>query len=371
MLSSSAIIAFPRRLISSACVATVIPRNSYPSSFLVKNGKRMFSSKKAVVKRLGTLRVVGPDGVGLLAASTQVLNHHGCNILKSEQWTDTRENMHFQRVSFHYNGVANDNGDVDNNDTDENNNNNNNNNIVDKIACEQDLMDLFRNTPTLKALWDWRDRRKKIGILVSKYDHCLWEILLRHKARELDADISVVISNHETLRPVAETFGIPYHVISPTISSATASSSSSSSATSSILPPHEIQQLELLKDVDVVILARYMQVLSSEFLEQFQKDGIINIHHSFLPAFLGGSPHRQAHERGVKLIGATAHFATSVLDDGPIIEQDVINCSHRDSVQQLVKKGRVLERNVLLKAIEAHLDDRIIVHGNRCVVFGD
>ncbi|OEU15857.1 formyltetrahydrofolate deformylase [Fragilariopsis cylindrus CCMP1102] len=292
----------------------------------------MFSSN-AVVKRLGTLRVVGPDGVGLLAASTQVLNHHGCNILKSEQWTDTRENICFQRVSFHYNGVAN------------------------------DLMDLHRKTPTLKALWDWRDRRKKIGILVSKYDHCLWELLLRHKARELDADISVVISNHETLRPVAETFGIPYHVISPTKVSAT--------ETSSILPHHEVQQLELLKDVDVVILARYMQVLSSEFLKQFPKDGIINIHHSFLPAFLGGSPHRQAHERGVKLIGATAHFTTEVLDDGPIIEQDVINCSHRDSVQQLVKKGRVLERNVLLKAIEAHLDDRIIVHGNRCVVFGD
>jgi formyltetrahydrofolate deformylase len=372
MLSSSAIVAFPRRLTSSAlrAAAAAIPRNSYTSSFLV-NRKCMFSSN-AVIKRLGTLRVVGPDGVGLLAASTQVLNNHRCNILKSEQWTDTRENICFQRVSFHYNGVAN--GDGDDNNEDNNcshNNNNNNNSIVDKIACEQDLMDLFRKTPTLKALWNWRDRRKKIGILVSKYDHCLWELLLRHKARELDADLSIVISNHETLRPVAETFGIPYHVISPTKASAT--ETATETETSSILPHHEVQQLELLKyvDVDVVILARYMQVLSSEFLKQFPKDGIINIHHSFLPAFLGGSPHRQAHERGVKLIGATAHYTTEVLDDGPIIEQDVINCSHRDSVQQLVKKGRVLERNVLLKAIEAHLDDRIIVHGNRCVVFGD
>ena len=365
MLSSSAIVAFPRRLTSSAFRASsasaAATSNSYTSSFLV-NRKCMFSSN-AVVKRLGTLRVVGPDGVGLLAASTQVLNHHGCNILKCEQWTDTRENICFQRVSFHYNGVANGDGD-DSNENSNGNNNNSNNSIVDKTACEQDLMDLHRKTPTLKALWDWRDRRKKIGILVSKYDHCLWELLLRHKARELDADISVVISNHETLRPVAETFGIPYHVISPTKVSAT-------DETSSTLPHHEVQQLELLKDVDVVVLARYMQVLSSEFLKQFPKDGIINIHHSFLPAFLGGSPHRQAHERGVKLIGATAHFTTEVLDDGPIIEQDVINCSHRDSVQQLVKKGRVLERNVLLKAIEAHLDDRIIVHGNRCVVFGD
>jgi len=207
----------------------------------------------------------------------------------------------------------------------------------------------------LQALWDWRDRRKKLGILVSKYDHCLWELLLRHKARELDADIEVVVSNHETLRPVAETFGIPYHV-TPTHDDKSI---------------HEAQQLELLKNVDLVVLARYMQVLSQDFLDQFPADGIINIHHSFLPAFTGGSPYHRAHERGVKLIGATAHYTTQVLDDGPIIEQDVAVVSHRDSVKQLMKKGRVLERNVLLKAIEAHLDDRVIVHGNRCVVFGD
>ena len=284
---------------------------------------------------LGTLRVIGPDRHGILAACTKVLNHHGCNIVKHEQWTDTLQNMFFQRVSFHYNG----NGD---------------NAAVDKEACEQHLQDLFPSDD-LHALWDWRDRRKKLGILVSKYDHCLWELLLRHKARELDADISVVVSNHETLRPVSETFGIPYHV-TPTHDDKSI---------------HEAQQLELLKDVDLVVLARYMQVLSQDFLDQFPPDGIINIHHSFLPAFTGGSPYHRAYERGVKLIGATAHYTTQVLDDGPIIEQDVAMVSHRDSVKQLMKKGRVLERNVLLKAIEAHLDDRVIVHGNRCVVFGD
>ena len=277
---------------------------------------------------------------GILAACTKVLNQHGCNIVKNEQWTDTRQNMFFQRVSFHYN-----------NDQDKGTN---------KDRCEQDLKEFFPSE-NLQALWNWRDRKKKLGILVSKYDHCLWELLLRHKARELDADIQVVISNHETLRPLADTFGIPYHVTPVP----------SGQASDEELPPHEVQQLELLQDVDVVVLARYMQILSPAFLKQFPPDGIINIHHSFLPAFSGGSPYHQAHERGVKLIGATAHYTTEVLDDGPIIEQDVTMVSHRDSVKQLMKKGRVLERNVLLKAIEAHLDDRVIVHGNRCVVFGD
>eukprot|EP00536_Pseudo-nitzschia_multiseries_P003762 jgi/Psemu1/295325/fgenesh1_pm.59_\ len=314
---------------------------------------------------VGTLRLVGPDCHGILAACTKVLNRHNCNIVKHEQWTDTGQNMFFSRVSFQYNNEG---GGIDGSSS------NGNSDPVDKIACEKDLNDLFPSNE-LKALWDWRDRRKKLGILVSKYDHCLWELLLRHKARELDADIEVVISNHETLRPVSETFGIPYHVtpISKTNSKTVATTAQNTGATTtkSSLPSHESRQLELLKDVDVVILARYMQILSPEFLNHFPPDGIINIHHSFLPAFIGSSPYQQAHERGVKLIGATAHYTTEELDDGPIIEQDVINVSHRDSAKQLMKKGRVLERNVLLRAIEAHLDDRIIVHGNRCVVFGD
>ena len=157
------------------------------------------------------------------------------------------------------------------------------------------------------------------------------------------------------MRHVVDTFHLPYHVTPITPETKT---------------EQEARQLELLKNVDLVILARYMQVLSGHFLSHFPEN-IINIHHSFLPAFMGGKPYHRAHERGVKLIGATAHYATSDLDEGPIIEQDVIQVSHRDEVQDMLRKGRILERNVLLRALEAHLDDRVIVYKNRCVVFGD
>jgi formyltetrahydrofolate deformylase len=335
-----------RRLVlptaSTAAAATAAAATIRPLATNTESNHNIHQTNRP---KLGTLRVSGPDKHGILASCTRVLNHHGCNIVKHEQWTDNKQNMFFQRVSFHY--------DKNNDETEA---------TIDKATCEKHLNELLA-CEDLKALWDWGDRRKKVGILVSKYDHCLWELLLRHKARELDADIEVVISNHETLRPVAETFGIPYRV--------TPVSKPSGTVEAGTLPLHEQQQLELLQDVDVVVLARYMQILSPKFLNQFPPDGIINIHHSFLPAFSGGSPYHQAHERGVKLIGATAHYTTQVLDDGPIIEQDVVGVSHRDSVKQLIKKGRVLERTVLLRAIEAHLDNRILLHGNRCVVFGD
>ena len=279
--------------------------------------------------RLGTLRVFGPDSHGILAACTQLLNRHGCNIIKSEEWTDRRENMFFLRTAFSYESP-------------------------DKVACQEELSEICKPF-NLENTLNWRDRRKKIGIMVSKYDHCLWELLLRHSAHELDMDIEVVISNHEKLRSVADTFQIPFHV---------------TPITPETKIEQEAKQLELLKNADIVILARYMQVLSENFLNHFPNQ-IINIHHSFLPAFMGGRPHYHAWERGVKLIGATAHYATLDLDDGPIIEQDVIQVSHRDEVKDMLRKGRILERNVLLKALEAHLDDRVIVYKNRCVVFSD
>jgi formyltetrahydrofolate deformylase len=283
----------------------------------------------ALSSRLGTLRVFGPDSNGIVAACTKLLNRFECNIVKSEQWTDRAECMFFQRIAFSYDSP-------------------------DKQACQQELLDICKPFQ-LESCLNWRDRKKKIGIMVSKYDHCLWELLLRHSANELDMDIELVISNHEKLRSVADTFQIPYHVIP---------------ITRETKAEQEAKQLELLKNVDVVVLARYMQVLSGNFLNHFP-DRIINIHHSFLPAFMGGKPYQQAWERGVKLIGATAHYATLDLDDGPIIEQDVIQVSHRDEVSDMLRKGRILERNVLLKALEAHLDDRVIVYKNRCVVFGD
>lgn len=293
----------------------------------------------AAKSRVGTLRVFGPDSHGIVAACTQLLGRYDCNILKSEQWTDPQDNMFFQRIAFSY----------ENDDECAQTLSNK------KQACQEELLDIC--TPfQLESRLNWRDRKKKIGIMVSKYDHCLWELLLRHSAQELDMDIEVVISNHEALRPVVETFNLPYHVIEP--------------ITLENKEAQEAKQLELLKNVDVVVLARYMQVLSENFLNQFP-DQIINIHHSFLPAFMGRKPYHRAWERGVKLIGATAHYATLALDDGPIIEQDVIQVTHRDEVKDLLRKGRILERNVLLKALEAHLDDRVIVHKNRCVVFGD
>ena len=196
-----------------------------------------------------------------------------------------------------------------------------------------------------------------MAIFVSKYDHCMWELLLRHRAGELTCDIEHIISNHEDLRHVADTFHVPYSVFP---------------ITKETKLDQEQKQLQLLNEhhIDLVVLARYMQVLSPHFIDSFP-NGIINIHHSFLPAFRGGSPYHRAHERGVKLIGATAHYATVDLDEGPIIEQDIMRVSHRDDVQDLIRKGRTLEKTVLVSAVKAHLDDRIIVHRNKCIVFGE
>jgi len=241
----------------------------------------------------------------------------------------TREDLFFQRICFDYLGT-------------------------DAQACQAELDEMSKSF-RLKSQLNWRERKAKVGIMVSKYDHCLWELLLRHSAQELDMDIECVISNHEDLAPVANTFSVPYHVLPITPENKRA---------------QEEKQLELFQNVDVVVLARYMQVLTPHFLEYFP-NRIINIHHSFLPAFSGGRPYHNAYERGVKLIGATAHYATATLDEGPILTQDVIPVSHRDSIADMMRKGRILERNVLCQALEAHLDDRVIVYQNKCVVFGD
>jgi formyltetrahydrofolate deformylase len=348
-------------------------------------------------KKLGTLRVFGMDGHGIVAACTDVLGRHGANIVRSEHWTDTSRHLFFQRLAFQYDPRH-----------------------VDRDACRGELSERLavashprqqqeqqsQTSQPLEAHWNWRDRCQRVGIMVSKQDHCLWELLLRHSAHELDMDVAVVISNHDDLRHVADTFGIPFHSCSGSSHndhhhhhSSSSSPSPSPSATTTtmessdpysdensnknytagnpndewIRTDREARQLRWLKDanVDVVVLARYMQVLSPNFLSHFPPWGVINIHHSFLPAFLGGHPYHRAHERGVKLVGATAHYVTEHLDDGPIIGQDVIAVSHRDGLHRMMKKGRILERNVLLGALEAHLDDRIIVHENRCIVFGD
>ena len=194
----------------------------------------------------------------------------------------------------------------------------------------------------------------RIAIWVSRQDHCLFDLIWRQRAKEFTAEIPLIISNHPDLKVVADQFGIDFHHIPITKDNKL---------------EQEAKQLELLRQykIDLVVLAKYMQIVSADFINQFPQ--IINIHHSFLPAFVGANPYHRAFERGVKIIGATAHYATADLDAGPIIEQDVVRVSHRDEVDDLVRKGKDLERVVLARAVRLHLQNRVLVYGNRTVVF--
>jgi len=207
------------------------------------------------------------------------------------------------------------------------------------------------------ATWQikFTSRKQRIAIFVSKLDHCLQEILWRQRSGEFDAEIRLVLSNHEDLRPLAELHQIPYAVFP---------------ITNENRMEQEGRELSLLKDlgIDTIVLARYMQVLSASFVDQYPNQ-IINIHHSFLPAFAGRDPYRQAYDRGVKIIGATSHYVTKDLDQGPIIEQDIIRISHKDGVSDLVRKGRDLERLILARALYYHVQHRILVHGQKTIVF--
>jgi formyltetrahydrofolate deformylase len=284
-----------------------------------------------VTSSLATLLVSCPDRRGIVAALAQVLYGHGANILDSDQHTDAEAGLFFQRLRFDLAEL-----------------------MTDRVALERSIQELAERFAMRYRLL-YAARRKRLAIFVSKYDHCLYDLLLRQRAGELAADVAAVVSNHPDLASVAGQFGVAFHVFEKAPDTKRA---------------QEQRELELLAelDVDLVILARYMQVVSSEFCEAFS-ERLINIHHSFLPAFVGGKPYHQAYARGVKLIGATAHYATPVLDQGPIIEQDVVRASHRDAVEDLVRKGRDLEKVVLARAVRSHLDDRVLVYGNKTVVF--
>ena len=198
-------------------------------------------------------------------------------------------------------------------------------------------------------------RRKRVVILVSKQEHCLYDLLARWQSKELDVDIPCVISNHEAHRKVVEAHGIPFHFIPVTPETKTAAY-------------RRMEAIFRAEQADLIVLARYMQVLDEQTCRDFA-GRIINIHHSFLPSFAGAKPYHQAHRRGVKLIGATCHFGTPELDEGPIIEQDVIRISHRDQVEDLIQKGRDMEKAVLSRALMWHLEHRILGYGNKTVVF--
>jgi formyltetrahydrofolate deformylase len=280
---------------------------------------------------LATLLVSCPDRRGIVAALAQLLYGHGANIVDADQHTDGAAGQFFQRIRF------------------------------DLAQMHTDRATLERAIAEVAGRFEmrWRiaygDRVKRVAIFVSRYDHCLYDLLLRHRAGELACEIPLVVSNHPDLKPVAEQFGVAYQVFPVSPESKREQEEG------------EIERLAEL-GIDLLVLARYMQVLSPDFVARYP-GRIINIHHSFLPAFMGSRPYHQAHARGVKLIGATAHYATSDLDEGPIIDQDVARCSHRDSVEDLVRKGRDLEKVVLARAVRWHLDDRVLVYGNKTVVF--
>ncbi|MEX2032071.1 MAG: formyltetrahydrofolate deformylase [Dehalococcoidia bacterium] len=278
------------------------------------------------------LLVQCPDRPGIVAAVSQFLFSHGANIMQADQFsTADGAGWFFLRIEFLS-------GSLD----------------VDRDA----LARLFEADVATRFGMDWRlsgDRRQRAALMASRTDHCLLDLLWRWRRGELDLEIPLVISNHENLRGDVEAFGIPFHYLPVTA----ATKGEQEAQVRALLREHE---------VDLVVLARYMQILSGEFIREYPAR-IINIHHSFLPAFAGADPYGRAFDRGVKIIGATAHYATEDLDEGPIIEQDVERVTHRESREDLVRTGREVERAVLARAVQWHLEDRVFVRGNRTVVF--
>ncbi len=273
-----------------------------------------------------------PDRPGIVAAVSQFLYSHGSNILDSSQHsTDPSGGVFFMRMVFHLDGLD-----------------------LSRPQFEK----AFRTVVAEPFQMDWRiayaDRVKRMAVMVSQHDHCLLELLWRWKSGELEVEIPFVISNHPDLGPLSESFGLPFHCFP---------------IKAGEKPRQEEAVLALLEGrADLIVLARYMQILTPKFLRPYP-GGIINIHHSFLPAFVGANPYRSAYDRGVKLIGATAHYVTEELDQGPIIEQDVRRVSHRESIRDLARVGREIERVVLARAVSAHLQDRVLIHSNKTIVF--
>lgn len=283
------------------------------------------------MKTSAILLISCPDRKGEVATIADFIYRHGGNILHADEHADEESGLFLMRVEF-------DPKDFD----------------IDLANFDK----LF--SPVAEAFaMDWRlaqsSHRPRMIILVSKYDHCLVDLLYRHQSGELACGIPLIISNHPDNQAIAEFYKIPYAVVAVSKDHKGAAEA-------------RIQALIDEHQPDFMVLARYMQILSNEFVNRYPQR-IINIHHSFLPAFVGARPYHQAFERGVKLIGATSHYVTEVLDDGPIIEQDVVRVSHRDTVEDLIRKGRDLEKVVLSRAVRAHVENRVLVYGNKTVIF--
>lgn len=278
------------------------------------------------------LTISCPDRPGIVAAVSSFLHAHGANIIHSDQHsTDPIGGTFFMRMEFHLAG----------------------------LDLARDAFERAFAAVAAPFGMDWRiwysAQPKRMAVMVSKYDHCLLDLLWRKRRGELAVEVPLILSNHEELRRDAEMFGIPFAVVE---------------VNKANKPEAEAEQVRLLKEAgaDFVVLARYMQILSGDFLRGLGVP-VINIHHSFLPAFVGANPYRAAFTRGVKLVGATAHYVTEELDAGPIIEQDVLRVTHRETPESLVRIGRDVERAVLARAVKAHVEDRVLVHGNKTVVF--
>jgi formyltetrahydrofolate deformylase len=272
-----------------------------------------------------------PDRPGIVAALSSFLFRHGANITDLDQHSSEElPGTYFMRLEFQTAGL---------------------------VVPLDELRRLFADQVARSFEMEWRldpaTERKRAAILVSRHDHAMMELLWRWQRGELRADVTAVISNHPDLREAVEAFGVPFHHVPNTAATRAEA---------------EARMVELLGDVDVVVLARYMQIVSASFVARYPSR-IINIHHSFLPAFVGADPYRQAWDRGVKIVGATAHYVTADLDAGPIIEQDVARVTHRHSVEDLKAIGRELERRVLARAVKWHCEDRVLVHGNKTIVF--
>lgn len=273
-----------------------------------------------------------PDKPGIIAVITEFINTNGGNILYLDQYVDRVGGIFYMRVEWDLEGFS---------------------------IPQEKIKDYFETLYALRYEMTYRlsftRRKQRMAIFVSKMSHCLYDILARYIAGEWDVEIPLIVSNHPDLKVVADQFDIPFEVIPVNRDNKV---------------EMEAREFELLEryDIDFIVLARYMQVLSDDFISRYP-NRIINIHHSFLPAFVGAKPYHAAHERGVKLIGATSHYVTAELDAGPIIEQDIVRITHKDTVDDLVKKGRDLEKIVLSRAVEKHIQRKILTYKNKTVVF--
>ena len=275
-----------------------------------------------------------PDKQGIITEITKFITDNNGNVVYLDQYVDHNEEHFFMRVEWTLDGF-----------------------LIPSDKIEDILSTLYVQRYDMQFSLYFGNSRPRMALFVSKMNHCLYDLLARYQAGELNVDIPCIVSNHEDLRPVAEQFGIPYHVwqISKDWSNKR---------------EVETAEMELLHEqkVDFIVLARYMQIISDEMIKAYPNK-IINIHHSFLPAFIGARPYHQAYQRGVKIIGATSHYVTAELDAGPIIEQDVVRITHKDTPETLVLKGKDLEKIVLSRAVEKHVERKILTYKNKTIIF--